>query len=224
MKLIKDLGMVQISEKTKKRIGVYECSDCKRHFEARTETVKARNQERCNSCASKLRSKKHGMRKHPLNNTINNIVQRCENPKTDFYSDYGGRGIKVCEEWRNSRETFFNWALQNGWEEGLTIDRIDVDKGYSPDNCRFTTPSVQSQNTRPLRSNNKSGHRGVSFNKSKQGWEANITVNGKRTYLGTFLTAEEASQRYKQYVKDNNLEHNYENVAEAMKELLDASK
>ena len=59
----------------------------------------------------------------------------------------------------------------------------------------------------------------MSFNKSKQGWEANITVNGKRTYLGTFLTAEEASQNYKQYVKDNNLEHNYESVAEAMKEL-----
>lgn len=221
MKLIKDLGMVQVTEKTKRRIGVYECNDCKRHFEAMTETVKARNQERCNSCASKLRAKKHGMRKHPLNSTINNMVQRCENPKTEFYPDYVGRGIKVCEEWRNSREMFFNWALQNGWEEGLTIDRIDVDKGYSPDNCRFTTPSVQSQNTRPLRSNNKSGYRGVNFNKSKQRWEATITVNGKRNYLGTFLTAEEASQSYKQYVKDNNLEHNYVNVELAMQELIE---
>lgn len=220
MKLIKDLGMVQVSEKIKKRIGVYECSVCKSHFEARTETVKIRKQERCNSCASKLRAKKHGMRKHPLNTTINNMIQRCENPKTEFYHSYGGRGIKVCKEWRNSRETFFNWALQNGWEEGLTIDRINVDKDYSPDNCRFTTHSIQSQNTRPLKSNNKSGHRGVNFNKSKQKWEATITVNGKRTYLGNFLTAEEASQSYKQYVKDNNLEHNYEQTALAMQELI----
>ena len=222
MELVKDLGMVQISEKVKKRIGIYECGDCKTHFEARTETVKARNQERCNSCASKLRAKKHGMRNHPLNNTINNMIQRCENPKTGFYSDYGGRGIKVCEEWRHDREAFFKWALANGWEEDLSIDRIDVDKDYSPSNCRFTTQSIQAQNTRPLSISNKSGYRGVNFNQSKQKWEANITVEGTRTYLGTFHSAEEAAQTYITYVKENNLEHNYgiveENLEKSTKE------
>ena len=205
MKLIKDLGMVQVSGKIKRRIGVYECSDCKRHFEAMTGTVKARNQERCNSCASKLRAKKHGMRKHPLNATINNMVQRCENPKTEFYPDYGGRGIKVCEEWRNSRETFFNWAIQNGWEEGLTIDRIDNDGNYEPSNCRWVTQTIQSRNQR-IPKNNTSGYKGVSYAKDRNKYVSYICVNRKQVRLGHFLTAVEGAIAYNNYIIENNLE------------------
>lgn len=224
MKLIEDLGMRSLPSKARKRYGVYECTDCKIHFEARTENVKARKQGRCNSCASKLRAKKHGMRNHTLNNTINNMIQRCENPNVEFYKDYGGRGIYVADEWRNNREAFFTWALVNGWDEALSIDRIDVNKGYTPTNCRFVNKSIQAQNTRPLQVNNTSGYRGVHFNNSKQGWEANITVKGKRKYLGTFLSAELASEAYVQYVNENHLEHNYGYVAQAMSDLLDENK
>ena len=205
MKLIKDLGMVQVSGKIKRRIGVYECSDCKRHFEVMTGNVKARNQERCISCASKLRATKHGMKKHPLNITINNMVQRCENPKTEFYPDYGGRGIKVCEEWRNSRETFFNWAIQNGWEEGLTIDRIDNDGNYEPSNCRWTTQTIQTRNQR-MPKNNTSGYKGVYFKKDKDKYVAQICVNKNYIYLGYFKTAIEAGVVYNNYIIENNLE------------------
>ncbi len=205
MKLIKDLGMLQVSGKIKRRIGVYECSDCKRHFEAMTDNIKASNQERCNSCASKLRAKKHGMRKHPLNTTINNMVQRCENPKREFYPDYGGRGIKVCEEWRNSRETFFNWAIQNGWEEGLTLDRIDNDGNYEPSNCRWVTPTIQSRNKR-MPKNNTSGYKGVYFKKDKDKYVAQICVNKNYIYLGYFKTAIEAGVVYNNYIIENNLE------------------
>jgi DNA-directed RNA polymerase subunit RPC12/RpoP len=212
MKLIADLGIRQIEGKTfKKRIGLYECSECKIHFEARTETVKARDQEHCNSCASKLTRAtiKHNMRNHKLNTVINNMIQRCENKKSDNYQYYGAIGIKVCDEWRNNRASFFKWALENGYEDGLTIDRKEGNKDYSPDNCRWVTQSIQVQNTRNIKSNNTSGYRGVSFNKTKEKWQASIGLNNKQIYLGTFNTAEEAAEAYINYVKENNTEHNY---------------
>lgn len=76
---------------------------------------------------------------------------RCGNPNDRCFHRYGGRGIKVCEEWDTDFSSFKRWSEANGYEEGLTIDRIDNDKGYSPDNCRWTTMKVQNNN----KSNNK---------------------------------------------------------------------
>lgn len=73
---------------------------------------------------------------------------RCNNPNRGKYKDYGARGISVCEEWQNSASSFCEWALSNGYSEGLQIDRIDNDKGYSPDNCRWVTPKQNSRNRR----------------------------------------------------------------------------
>lgn len=75
------------------------------------------------------------------------IKQRCSNPKSTFYQDYGGRGILVCEEW-NDYPNFHEWATGNGYREGLTIERKDVNKGYSPDNCCWITRLQQSRNKR----------------------------------------------------------------------------
>lgn len=76
---------------------------------------------------------------------------RCTCPKSASFADYGGRGITVCEEWLNNDKAFIEWAFANGYEPGLTIDRIDNAKGYSPDNCRWVTRSVQQNNTRKNR-------------------------------------------------------------------------
>lgn len=82
-----------------------------------------------------------------LYNIYSNMRQRCLNPNSTFYYRYGGRGITICPEWLNSFSAFKEWALQNGYRGDLSIDRIDNDKGYSPDNCRWADQSTQSNNT-----------------------------------------------------------------------------
>lgn len=73
---------------------------------------------------------------------------RCTNPRRKDYALYGGRGIKVCDDWSNNSEEFVAWSLQNGYEDNLSIDRVDVDKDYSPVNCRWATSKQQVRNQR----------------------------------------------------------------------------
>ncbi len=89
---------------------------------------------------------KHGFSKHPLYRVRVGMIARCHNPKNTHFYCYGGRGITVCREWRDDRESFFLWALANGWEPGLDIDRRDNDGNYEPGNCRFVTPAVNARN------------------------------------------------------------------------------
>ena len=88
-----------------------------------------------------------------LYNVWSDIKKRCDNPNFVHYADYGGRGIKVCEEWHDNYSVFREWALANGYDpeakpKMCTIDRIDVDGDYAPDNCRWVSMAVQGQNKR----------------------------------------------------------------------------
>ena len=75
------------------------------------------------------------------------MKKRCNYPKYRYYHRYGGRGIKVCDEWVNNFMAFFEWANSNGYSDNLSLDRIDNDKNYTPDNCRFVTQKEQVRNS-----------------------------------------------------------------------------
>ena len=74
------------------------------------------------------------------------MLARCYKPNNINYKNYGAKGIRVCEEWKKSYSNFYNWSMKNGYSENLTIDRIDGSLGYSPNNCRWVTMKVQSEN------------------------------------------------------------------------------
>ncbi len=79
---------------------------------------------------------------------LDGMIQRCTNPNDAGYANYGGRGISVCDEWKNDRKSFVNWALSSGYRKGLSIDRIDPNGNYCPENCVFATSKEQCNNER----------------------------------------------------------------------------
>ena len=88
----------------------------------------------------------HGMTKTPLHNVWIALKDRCTNPNNQRFKYYGGKGVKVCEEWKHDFQKFYDFAIENGWKKGLTIDRMDNDGDYSPENCHFITNRKQQLN------------------------------------------------------------------------------
>ena len=204
-KLIKDLGMRYPTEKSNKktRFGLYECQYCKKEFEGITNSVNTRHTK---SCGCVNFSKKHGLCSNKFYKTWNNMIQRCTNPNHRKYKDYGARGITICEEWLDVAN-FVAWAESTHPNiTGVSLDRINNDKGYSPENCRWTNNLTQNINQR-IKKNNTSGYVGVGFNKSKGRWEASLKLNNIYKYIGSFLTIEEAAQARDNYIIENNLPH-----------------
>ncbi len=95
----------------------------------------------------KLNDRIHNMTGTRLFRIYTNMCTRCYNSNATHYKNYGGRGIKVCDEWLTDKVLFFEWAKSNGYNETLTLDRIDVNGNYEPSNCRWVMPKIQMQNT-----------------------------------------------------------------------------
>jgi hypothetical protein len=123
--------------------------------------------------------------------TWHTMLKRCYIGTSDNYEYYGGKGIGVCKEWRDDFLNFLDWALKNGYQDHLTIDRKDPDKDYCPDNCRWADKFTQAQN-RGMDSRNTSGAKGVC--PYKYGFRAYISRENNRTYLGSFITKEAATR------------------------------
>jgi len=94
----------------------------------------------------KVYFRKHGLSHTPMANILNHMKQRCNNPNIKSYKHYGARGISVCKDWSENPMSFYQWSMDNGYEPGLTIDRINVNGNYEPSNCRWVPKSEQNKN------------------------------------------------------------------------------
>lgn len=154
----------------------------------------------------KIKTKEfHGLSSHKLYSVWESIIQRTNNPNNPAYKYYGARNITICEEWRNSFKSFYDWAIANGYKTGLTIDRSNNDLGYSPDNCRWENMTIQLQNTRNLHSHNKSGYRNIYWHSGNKKWAVCFSIKNKHKHIGVYSTIEEAIFVRNKFILDNNM-------------------
>lgn len=201
------LTAIRPIKKSKSGSFVWEClCDCGNTVHVISGAFNPKNKTKsCKTCANIRISKTlqtHGLSKHKLYGVWWNMCKRCSNPKDKAYNTYGGRGIKVYSKWKNDFKSFFDWAISNGWQANLQIDRRNNDKGYFPKNCRFI-PQCENVKNKSLYKNNKTNYRGVYI--TQYGYKAAQSVNGKQTYLGSFKDRVTAALARDSFVKANKL-------------------
>lgn len=137
-----------------------------------------------------------GCRNHPYYSTYSGIKTRCYNKKAKQYNDYGGRGIKMYTQWKNDFVSFAEYIekLKNYGKKGYTLDRINNNGNYEPDNIKFSTRRQQILNSR-LRKTNKSGYKNICFHKQTNKWCVRKNINGKRIWVGVFNSIEDAKAK-----------------------------
>ena len=187
------------------RFGIHECQYCGREFEVRVYSVKIGNARSC-GCQKNKQKITHGRSNSRFYKTWNDMIRRCTNPNNKDYKDYGGRGITVCEEWLDVID-FVAWCEATHPNiEGYSLDRIDNDNGYSPENCRWANRLVQATNQR-IKYTNITGVSGVVWDVNRGKWRAQISVNYTNKNLGRYLTLEEAVLARDNYIIENKLPH-----------------
>jgi len=139
-------------EKQRGHTKLYVCvCDCGKTSKVRARELALGVTKSCGCYASDLTTKRnttHGQSKTPLYKTWKGMRERCTRPAHQFYSYYGGKGIKVCDEWMHSFVAFAEWANSHGYIEGLSIERTDINGNYCPENCTFIPLKEQALNRR----------------------------------------------------------------------------
>ena len=205
-RFIEDLGMRFMTEKSsrKYRYGLFECQYCGKEFETNIQSVKCGDTKSCGCLIGKNMT--HGLRSNRFYDTWYNMLRRCNNLESINYKNYGARGITVCEEWLNV-SNFVAWCdLTYPNIEDATLDRINNDKGYSPENCTWSDKTTQAINQR-MKQSNTSGYVGVIWHIRDKRWVVNIRISKKLINLGSFKDKIEAVQARDNYIIENKLPH-----------------
>lgn len=183
---------------------VFECAFCGLLFTSSKHKVDAGITKSCGCQKEHKGNPIHGYCGHKLYAVWKAMLQRCTNHKDKGYKNYGGRGITVCEEW-------FDFNCFNSWAgltyiEGNSLDRIDNDKGYNPENCRWADATTQCINQR-IRKDNTSGYVGVNWNMKAEVWIVRLQVGKQRINIGRFKILDEAVDARDAYILLNKLPH-----------------
>lgn len=195
----------KITAKNRRKYAHCVCDTCSCEFVRRLDY---RNHDNCTACSNTIKGVK--LTTHGDNNsnsrlhvTWSNMKRRCFNPTQKEIKGYGMKNISMCDDWL-MYINFKKWALDSGYNDKMTIDRINNDGNYCPENCRFVDYSTNNAN-RGITSRNKSGYIGVWFDGlkyiSKVGWM------GVRNHIGRFVTAEEAAIKRNEFIVKNKLPH-----------------
>ena len=146
------LTAIKYLHNTEANKAVWLCKcDCGNFVEVVGSNLRSGMTNSCGCYKKDMHPIEHGMSNTRIHKTWQNMKTRCYNKNYIQYKDYGGRGVKVCDEWRNSFKAFYAWAMSHGYEDTLTIDRIDNNGNYTPYNCRWVTTKQQNRNTRKTR-------------------------------------------------------------------------
>ncbi|HAR7072747.1 TPA: AP2 domain-containing protein [Staphylococcus aureus] len=180
--------------KHKKKLYKCLCTRCGNEKIMIGTAVKNGYSKSCGCLAKDNHHKKHGMTGTLIYHKWKGMKQRCYNHNYDFYNAYGGRGIKVCDEWKDDFMQFYK-DMGDVPFKGAELDRIDNDDDYKPSNCRWISHKENSNNRRKY--HNKTGYTGVTFKPKINKYQAQLYKNKKFIYLGVYETAEEAYLAYK---------------------------
>lgn len=146
--IVNDLKIIKAITTNNNKKGQYFELKCLKCGKIQIKSRKVVYDKQCKCECSYKKNKHIDGGKTRLNNIYSGMKARCYNSNSWNYQYYGARGIRVCEEWKNDYNSFYNWALKNGYEDNLTLDRINTNGNYEPNNCRWATDKEQKNNTR----------------------------------------------------------------------------
>jgi hypothetical protein len=192
----------------RRRLAEFQCPLCDNTFVEIVTNVKLGLKVNC-GCYRKpivrVKRKQNLKNKHPLYNIWKGMINRCsdKNKNNYQYRYYAGRGIKVCEEWANSFESFCR-DMGERPSPLHSIDRKDTNGNYTPTNCRWATKQEQSINT-SIRKDSSCGHRGITFDRAAMQWRARVKLNGKLYHVGYYNEIDRAVHERNEYIKRNSM-------------------